>query len=495
MGKMGQFANFRSANKRRLVALCLTSVFSLNAAKTDMAQALAADPPLQTEYSRRIAAFEAKANSAGSDQLIYIIDRDRLDLSSHGHDWSLMLGIDAELERRGVKLADRNVSELSVKAGWYDPQRTGAVSMRYEKARGEIDPSSSVSKLCVIIPSFHDLSSVQLYDQRLGQIPPSRLISKQVPAPYVVSDGIDWHEIWHCLDDRFVPLKYTIDKNKGPEYGYNSHKAEISAEVAGILTMAVLGNSEFPRQQGDIRAVWSRGYGPELTRIWKDDPDESRYRGSIYFVSRALDLVPDYAKKLGAPKTLDQIDLEQIRQAAHEIVEKAGLSQLEFTALDQYLEKGEAYLQSLEAKARQGNEESRAQSEFLKYYKQRTDEARARMATDTGAPVPRLKQNDSGAPAVQDILKGATVQEKDEIRQRVRDVQMSPGAARDSGKTALVQVIDQWRAELNEDAGGRRPDLSRKLLLIGLMIRFGEFENASAHQHQPEKFAAPKPSG
>lgn len=446
-------------------------------------------PPGTTTSSAMLADIERQANdylnaTKNPNLRVVMIDVDQVNTMTGPNMSFHSQKLSAYLKERGVELQSRDGGTIRWALGAAygptsaNPQALHATTLNSKNKKDDV---------CIVAPETTDLSSRSLIEKWVGKAGPHHLQAAIDPGPYQMTKRVAWHEAWHCMDREFVQAYESIHRDLGFEFAHGIHRAEMFADVAATLTMASKGDPQIMKDTADLRAVFSRWYGPKMMDDYSPKTDAPYYAGITYYTTPAHDAALAHINTVGLDK-VKNYSLADIQRIATDLTRKHALNNEQFRAVSDYLKQGESYLRAQNQRASSGDATAKRNVAFLNDYKTRTDTARARVVTPTNIPVPVAE--DVVPPTMEDILLATPNQKKLEI---FTAMETAATLAQRSGQTARQGVFNQlesWRKELHT-APTRRADLEQKLYLAGLMLSNGYLDTVLA----PGTAApAPKPS-
>lgn len=427
-------------------------------------------PAGTTTMSLLLKNIEGQANATNPTHRIIIIDTDELHTLANDSITYPDRRLGAYLESRALNISFGDKSSLD----WAMGAQFGPTSRNPQALHlNAKDKNEQTVPVCVVSPETGDLSSRSLLESWIGKAGPNHLQAAIDPGPYAMAARVAWHEAWHCLDTEFVQSYTTMDRDKGFEFALAIHRAEMFADVAATLTMARDGNLTIMKHTADARAVHSRWNGPKMMEDYSPKYDAEYYSGLTYYVTPAHDAALAHIHAVGID-TVKNYTLDDIKRIATQMTHKNALNAQEFRNLADYLKMGAAYVQTLSAKAAQGDSMAKQNLMAIDRYQKRADAGKANLMIETNIPV--IQKPDIVPPTIVDILAKTPKQEKADIHLAIAK---AVSAALRNGQTARQGVYNQlesWRQEL-QTAPARRTDLEQKLYLAGMMLYQGQMDD------------------
>jgi|GEM_PF-3532451 len=424
----------------------------------------------QTKASQMFRDIEKRVNATNPEFPITIMDDDSINIRYTENDRSFRNRVYEVLEDRGIILRWNTKSDLiEGLGGLKGPTRRDPIAIRvkpddYSQSRNPQDTNIDQKKGCMVITPLADFSSRTLVERWVGnKSGPHMMTAKKDPGPYAMMLRATWHEVWHCIDTDFYRDKYVIEGESALDNVLRMHRAEVFADVAATLTLASL-YPNLAQDMGDIRAINSH-HEARRSMQGTRSTDESYYDGVTYYLTRAQDLMQKHVLEVGI-ETVSRYTMDDIRRIAREITLQGAMTKEEFRQMASTYASGAAPTE-------------------------RVRQAKERMLEDSGIPVPPKGRSEEDHYDVVDRLRDTPAAEKQAISTIVKERADAAVAKGQRPEQGLVELIDEWRAEVHGTE--RKPELERKLLLLSMMMSYNELETELGRdknrKHRQEKIA------
>ena len=289
----------------------------------------------QTEYSKYIAQLQRRFGSIKENRPIVIVDRDELQVQQSITGKNLNQIVEDFLEKHSG--LDFSSNDADFIRRYYETEARVSIPLYY----------GTPEEVCVVLPSSPNGNAHQeahrllrwSYFKNVPEYQNKKV--KHILSKEIASKLSDYHEISHCLDD-----KYMVELNTGFAYFDEGciHKSEIFAEVHGMLLLAQDGHN----QVGPIRSLYrllgsfvggrySSLLGPRL------DMNEISW-GTVYSIYRSVDVAQEYIDSYG----ISGSSLQETTEMALQITENTALSSVEFHAHSQLQKRPKELFQLIE---------------------------------------------------------------------------------------------------------------------------------------------------
>lgn len=210
-------------------------------------------------------------------------------------------------------------------------------------------------KACLVLPTEPEADHLKEVERLIGAADQPQLYKNfdvQKSATLMTSEQIQlfslYHELSHCLDDKFLPEMYTAETDP-----WAVHRAEAFAEINGLLLLSqrkAMNDLGYPRSL--LRTTYTKYLG---TFVMNSAPSPFanpvvRYAGVSYFVT--IPLMKAQELITADPGKIKGMSLAEILSLSQQLIEQYGQTKFGNDALRFYLTDGaEATLSRYQALA------------------------------------------------------------------------------------------------------------------------------------------------
>ncbi|HEY8189669.1 MAG TPA: hypothetical protein VIF12_03235 [Micavibrio sp.] len=259
----------------------------------------------------------------------------------------------AFLETKGVRLTGDVLKEVTERV-----ENSSSTTGFYTSAHG-LDKTSPRREVYIVTTNDPDFSQNVLTSLLLNLPLKSNpdLTPKENYKPRQMNVISDTHELWHARDRKFFPA---LDRVEAKQWAIieAKHKAEMFADVAMLLELAVKGDTDSLEKVRNIRYTKTLGNKASAP---SQQGNPSRFSGVTHYTAPGIEALALHIKKTGR-KTIASYTRDDIRRVAEEITERNALDATLLAVLDEYLgEKPDAYLADLQKLAAQHPDKAKLQ--------------------------------------------------------------------------------------------------------------------------------------
>ncbi len=415
------------------------------------------EPVPQTRYSQMLDKIEAEGNAANPAQQIIILDMDEV----------LLSGLSGELRRPIEQLEKSGATRDGAVISGINLAMPSGKSFHAldQNPQAFLYVAKNGKNVCAIVPDTLDLSGYTRASSFWGRAVQSNVKADSAPEDFF--RHVTYHELWHCLDKKFLQQVTAAYKGREADtaaYAVLLHRSELFAEIAATLTLAAKGETGISLQRADMRAwrsykagsAFIHGFGGEGGYSKKHDPEY--YAGAYYYLTRGTDAALEHAKQTGQDK-IRQYSFDDIGRIAAELTEKVALDKSQIIALANFFDKGEAYLKKLRAAP---SPQERKNLLFLEDFLARVTLAGERVAVPAA-------EGFRGARVLPPSVKAVV---EDDLQKTFN------GEAKPDARQAAIALLDQYRYNLHHAADTKtRQDYEERLAALRLMLGRGNVKN------------------
>jgi hypothetical protein len=259
----------------------------------------------------------------------------------------------AFLETKGIRLTGDILKEVTERV-----ENSSSTTGFYTSAHG-LDKTSPLREVYIVTTNDPDFSQSVLISLLLNLPLKSdpALVPKEHYKPRQVNTISDTHELWHTRDRKFFPA---LDRVEAKQWTIveAKHKAEMFADVAMLLELAVKGDTGSLERVKNIR--YTKTLGNKASEPSQQE-NPSRFSGVTHYTAPGIEALALHIKKAGR-KTIASYARDDIRRIAEEITEQNALDATLLAVLDEYLgAKPDAYLADFQKLAAQHPDKAKLQ--------------------------------------------------------------------------------------------------------------------------------------